>query len=239
MKQKSFIKIFCSLALILFSCSFKYATAQSDIEAIDVLLNPDHTMLDSAKVYNNLMRKNYSGAGSFALDATHTPHITVLQCFVRTADLEKVYAAVAKVVESEKLSEEKLTASGFYYIPLKGLGLAGITAKPTPKLLSFQEKIIEALKSYFVKGTADAFVPNADGTPIAAPSADYVNGFVPEHSGANYNPHVTIGLASESFLKELLAKPFNQFIFKNSSVSIYHLGDFGTAQKKLWTSAHD
>ena len=60
------------------------------------LLDPDKTMLDSAKVYNDLMRKNYSGAGSFSLDAAHNPHITVLQCFVKTADLEKVYAAVQK-----------------------------------------------------------------------------------------------------------------------------------------------
>ncbi len=53
---------------------------------------------------------------------------------------------------------------------------------------------------------------------------------------SKYNPHVTIGLAKEPFLKELLAKPFNQFTFKSRSVSVYHLGDFGTAQKKLWTS---
>jgi len=47
----------------------------------------------------------------------------------------------------------------------------------------------------------------------------------------------TIGLAQEDFLKELLAKPYNSFTFKSSSVSIYHLGDFGTARTKLWTSA--
>jgi hypothetical protein len=34
----------------------------------------------------------------------------------------------------------------------------------------------------------------------------------------------------------LLAKPYHRFTFKCSSVSIYQLGDFGTAQKKLWTS---
>ena len=110
--------------------------------AIDVLLDPDKAMLDSAKVYNDLMRKNYNGAGSFALDAIHSPHITVLQCFVKTSDLKKIYAAVAEVVKSEKPTEEKLTTSGFYYFPYKNLGLAGITATPSPKLLSCQAKII-------------------------------------------------------------------------------------------------
>lgn len=44
------------------------------------------------------------------------------------------------------------------------------------------------------------------------------------------------GIAKQSFLKELIAKPFQKFTFKCSSVSVYHLGDFGTARKKLWTS---
>jgi len=172
------------------------------------------------------------------LDAVHTPHITVLQCFVNKDDLEKVYAAVAIVVKSKKPTKDKLTASGFYYIPVNGLGLAGITAKPTPKLLSFQSKIIEVLKQFMVTGTNEAIVQNADGKEIAAGTSEYVNAFVPDHSGAKYNPHVTIGLAHEDFLKELLAKPYNEFTFKSSSVSIYQLGDFGTAQKKLWTSSN-
>ena len=90
-----------------------------------------------------------------------------------------------------------------------------------------------------VTGTNAAFVQNADGKEIAAGTSEYVNAFVPDHSGAKYNPHVTIGLAQESFLKELLAKPFYTFTFKSKSVSIYQLGDFGTAQKKLWTTPNE
>jgi phosphoglycolate phosphatase-like HAD superfamily hydrolase len=209
---------------------------KSEVIAIDVLLDPDKTMLDSAKVYNQLMRNNYSGPGSFELDAIHTPHITVMQCFIKIDDLENVCKAVDKVVKSENPTNEKLTASGFYYIPLNGLGLAGITADTTSALLRLQSKLIEAVKPYMQVGTNAAFVQNEDGTPITAGTADYVNGFVPDHSGSKYNPHVTIGLAKEIFLKDLLAKPFNHFTFNSASVSIYQLGDFGTAQKKLWTS---
>jgi hypothetical protein len=235
--KTTLLKIICFLALIPGVTKFNPVMAQSDIVAIDVLLDPDQTMLDSAKVYNGMMQKNYSGPGSYSLDAVHNPHITVLQCFVRTADLEKVYSAVAKVVKSEHPTKEEITSSGFYYFPYKSLGLAGITATPSPGLLSFQAKIIEALKPYIVIGTDAAFVQNTDGTPIAAGSSDYVNGFIKDHAGAKYNPHVTIGLAHEDFLKALIAKPYNKFTFKCSSVSIYHLGDFGTARTKLWTSS--
>jgi len=230
-------KIACFLVLTSGMAEYNLALAQSDITAIDVLLNPDQTMLDSAKVYNRMMQKNYSGPGSYSLDELHTPHITVLQCFVRTADLGKVYSAVAKVVKSENPTNEKITTSGFYYFPYKNLGLAGITATPSPGLLSFQSKVIEALKPFIVVGTDAAFVQNTDGTPIAAGSTEYVNGFIKDHAGAKYNPHVTIGLAHEDFLKELIAKPYNKFTFRSASVSIYHLGDFGTARTKLWTSS--
>jgi hypothetical protein len=212
---------------------------ESDVIAIDILLNPDQTMLDSAKVYNDLMRKNYSGPGSFSLDASHTPHISTLQCFVKTTDLEKVYAAVANVIKNENPTKDKLTTSGFYYLPDKSLGLAGITADTTVKLMSYQSKLIEAVKPFIVVGTDAAFVQNANGKPIVAGLTKYVNEFIPEHSGAKFNPHVTIGLAHEEFLKELLAKPYNKFTFKILSVSIYHLGDYGTAQKKLWTSTKE
>jgi hypothetical protein len=235
--KTTIFKTICFLALITGVTKFNMAMAQSDITAIDVLLNPDKTMLDSAKVYNGIMQKNYSGPGSYSLDELHTPHITVLQCFVKTSDLSKVYEAVAKVVKSEQPTKEKITTSGFYYFPYKSLGLAGITATPSPGLLSFQSKIIEVLKPFIVTGTDAAFVQNADGTPIAAGSTDYVNGFIKDHAGAKYNPHVTIGLAHEDFLKALIAKPYHKFTFRSESVSIYHLGDFGTARTRLWTSS--
>ena len=225
------------LALILFSFSFKVSIAQTDVIAIDILLNPGQTMLDSAKAYNAMMRQNYSGPGSFALDAVHTPHISVLQCFVEKANLDKVFAAVADVVKAEQPTKETITSKGFYFIPDKTLGLAGITTHTTPKLLSYQSKIIDAVKPYIVKGTDAAFVQNPNGKPIVAGLSEYVNAFIPDHSGAKFLPHVTIGLAQETFLKELIAKPYHEFTFKIESASIYHLGDYGTAQKRLWTSA--
>ena len=237
MQKKSFIKVISCLALILFSLSFKTSIRQTDVIGIDILLNPNQTMLDSARAYNALMRKNYSGPGSFSLDAVHTPHVSVLQCFIKNEDLKKVIDEVDKVVKREKPEKETLTSKGFYFIPDKTLGLAGITINTTPKLLTYQSKIIEAVKPYIVTGTDAAFVQNANGRPIVKGLTEYVNGFIPDHSGAKFLPHVTIGLAQGTYLTELKAKPYNKFSFKISSASIYHLGDYGTAQKRLWTSA--
>jgi hypothetical protein len=46
----------------------------------------------------------------FALDASHRPHITMLQRFVRTADLDKVYAAANKVLATNNPRRWKLKA---------------------------------------------------------------------------------------------------------------------------------
>ena len=78
----------------------------SEITAIDILLKPDATMLKHAAANNAGLLKVYPKG--FALDAAHTPHITMLQCFVRTADLEKLYAAEEKVLAAGNVNAMKL-----------------------------------------------------------------------------------------------------------------------------------
>jgi len=125
----------------------------------------------------------------------------------------------------------------FLFSGKSAVAQSGITADTDSWLIRFQAKIIEAAKPFIVKGTDAGFVQNKNGALLAKGLSEYVNDFIPDHSGSNFNPHVTIGLAHEDFLKELLAKPFNRFTFKNNSISVYQLGNFGTAQKKLWTSS--
>jgi len=60
-----------------------------------------------------------------------------------------------------------------------------------------------------------------------------VANYVPNYSGKKFNPHVTIGLASQDYLKKLLDEKFEAFTFSPAGVAVYHLGNFGTARKKL------
>ena len=46
-------------------------------------------------------------------------------------------------------------------------------------------------------------------------------------------PHVTTGLATVEYLNGMLAEPFEAFTFSPVGVSVYHLGNFGTARAKL------
>lgn len=202
------------------------------VTAIDVLLLPDETMLKHAEVVNARLLKNYPQG--FSLDATHHPHVTCLQRYVRTADLEKVYDAVGKVLEGEKPTTWKLKAYKYYYLPMGDTGLAGIVAEPTDELLRFQQKLIDAVAPFTVKrGSSAAYVTTPDDPEIVPMVINYVEDYVPKYSGKNFNPHVTVGVGTKEYLDEMLKEPFESFTFSPVGVAVYHLGNYGTARTKL------
>jgi hypothetical protein len=196
------------------------------------LLEPDATMLKACEA-NNARLLGVFPKG-FALDATHTPHITMLQCFVRTADLEKVYAAAGKVLAAANVTALKLEAFKYYYAPAGATGVAGICAKPTPEILKLQADVIAAAKPFMQDtGPIGAFTAPHDNPAIDAALIGYVATFDPKMSGANFNPHVSTGVAPTAYLDKMLAEPFASFTFSPAGAAVYQLGPFGTAAKKL------
>ena len=202
------------------------------IVAIDVVLEPDEIMTARARDVNARLLTVYPDG--FALDADHQPHISVLQRFVGAAYLNDLYAAANNVFASEDPTAWTLTASKAYYIPSPPIGLAGIVVEPTDDLLRLQRKLIDAITPYTVPtGTVDAFASTQQGRDIQEFLVQYVATFVPAASGENFNPHVTTGAGPQTYLDEMMAEPFEAFIFSPVGASVYQLGTFGTAQRKL------
>jgi hypothetical protein len=208
---------------------------QSPITAIDIALEPDATMVHHAEAVNARLRSVFSKG--FSLDATHHPHISMLQRYVRTADLDKIYAAASKVFESYNVTSFKLKAYKYYYLTspsLPGLGLSGIVVETTPELVKLQKDLIDAVAPYTVPtGTAAAFVTTPAAPDINEATIHYIEVYVPEHSGEHLELHVTTGLASVDYLKKMVAEPFEDFTFSPSGASVFHLGNYGTAAAKL------
>ena len=212
----------------------KASAQQNPVTAIDIALEPDATMIQHAEAVNARLLKVFPKG--FALGPTHHPHISMLQRYVRTADLDKVYAAVDKVLAGEKVAGFQLKAFKYYYIPWKSIGLAGIVVAPTDDLLRLQQELIDAVAPFTVNtGSAAAFVTTPDDPNINKPTIDYVATFVPKASGKHFNPHVTVGIATQVYLKKMLAEPFDAFTFSPVTASVYQLGNFGTARKELKT----
>ena len=197
-------------------------TQESRVTAIDILLEPDATMVQHAQADNARLLKAYPTG--FALDPTHQPHLTLIQQFVRTADLEKVYAAANQVLAKENAASWNL----------KAIGIAGIVVEPTEELLRLQRRLLDAVAPFTEKtGTAAAFVSADGGHDIQDGLIEYVANFSTVAAGEKFNPHVTIGVAPEAYLKEMLAEPFKAFMFSPLGASVYQLGSYGAARKKL------
>jgi hypothetical protein len=87
MKQLKMVTALGVGLVFLLACVSITKAQQNPVTAIDIALEPDATMKQHALADNARLLKNFPKG--FALDATHHPHVTVLQQFVRTADLER------------------------------------------------------------------------------------------------------------------------------------------------------
>ena len=221
------------LALVFLCTTICAQGTPTPVTAIDILLEPDAAMLEHAAANNVRLLKVYPQ--SFSLDEDHRPHITLLQCFVRTADLDKIYAAVGKVLAEAHVKDMKLEAFKYYFAPADATtGVAGICAKPTPAILKLQADVIVAAKPFMVKtATIGAFTAPHPSPELDAALIDYVRTFVPKMSGENFNPHVSTGVAPKDYLDRMLAEPFENFVFSPAGAAVYQLGPFGSAAKKL------
>jgi hypothetical protein len=210
---------------------------QNDVTAIDILLDPDATMIEHAQAANAQLLKNYPKG--FTLGGVHAPHVSMLQRFVKTADLPKVFAAADRVIIKEDPTSWKLTAFKYDHIGdakigNETVGVGNILIKPTPDLLRLQQELADAVKPFEAPtGTAAAFVTTPQAPNISEDLIHYVSVFVPDHSGDNYVPHVSIGVGTVEFLTTFGSAPFDDFTFSPAAASVYHLGEYGTAMKKL------
>jgi phosphoserine phosphatase len=204
----------------------------SPVTAINILLEPDDAMLQRSEANNARLLEVFPKG--FALDATHRPHVTLLQRFVRTADLDKIYAAAGKVFAGTNVFGLRLEACSYYYIPSGTIGLAGIVARPSPELRELQQDLIDAVAPFtLATGLSDAFATTPDDPIIDPLLIEYVSSFVPKSTGEHFSPHVTTGIAPRDYLDRMLAEPFESFTFSPAGAAVYQLGQFGTAAKKL------
>lgn len=175
-------KIISTIALGLglgFAMAFPQGAAaqKNPVTAIDIALEPDATMMQHAMADNARLLKSFPEG--FKLDATHHPHVSMLQQFVHTDDLDKIYAAVDDVFSKNKPTSWTLKAYRYYYIPAPPLGLAGIVIEPTEDLHRLQDALIKAVEPYTVKtGTAAAFFSDEGGRDIQPFLISYVEHFV-------------------------------------------------------------
>jgi hypothetical protein len=206
----------------------------TDLTAIDVLIDPDRHAIERARAVNARLLE--SMPEGWMLDDTHQPHITTLQRYARTKDLELVYDAVAQVLAQTDMAALSYQAVGITHADwgFPGYGPTVLQVTVSPEVLAFQSRLVEALAPFVESGgTAEAFVTDP-GEEISPTIIDWVEGFVPDQIGdGRYFPHLTVGVDTFDHLKVIEAEPFAAFTVHPASVAVYHLGNNGTARRKL------
>ena len=212
------------------------SAAQHSITAIDIVLEPDATMIQHAQAANAGLLKNFPKG--YTLGDEHAPHISVIGGYFYSENLDEIFAAASKVLSSEKVLSWKLKAFKYYYIPLKQIGLGGILVEPTTDMIRLQDELFEAIGKFMAPGsagTAAAFKTTPQDPEINQATIDAVATYFSAHRGEHYSPHVSIGVGTVDYLNALLAAPFPTFTFSVVGMSAYQFGNFGTAAKQLYS----
>lgn len=206
----------------------------SDLTAIDILINPDEATIKRAQEVNAKMLK--SMPEGWVLDDTHQPHITTLQRYVRTADLDKVYQAVEKTVADTDMTALSYEVTNITHADwgFPGYGPTVLQVQVTPPVLDFQAKLVASVEPFVESGGTDAAYVKDPGEEISQTIIDWVEKYVPAQIGeGKYFPHLTVGVAKFDDLKIIEAEPFEPSTVHAAGVAVYHLGNNGTARALL------
>ena len=216
------------------------ADPEGDLIAINILIEPDAATRELARVMNARLRQ--AMPEGFALDATHMPHVTVLQRYVRSAELEQVLGAIEAIVADPDLTSLRLRATRIAYAEWdpQGIGISSLMLGRDSRLLEAQAGLIVAVAPFAAAGgTATAFATDRDDPSINAATQRYVERFVPDHSGSRYEPHLSLGMGRLGALDALAAEPFEPCDVRARAVAVFQLGNNGTARRRLraWPAA--
>ena len=182
-------------------------------------------MIQNAQAANAGLLKDFPTG--YTLGDEHAPHISVIDGYFHTDNLDEVFAGASEVLASEKVMSWKLKAFKYYYIPLKEIGLGGILVQPTADLIRLQDELFEAIGKFFApasSGTAAAFKTTPQDPEINQPTIDAVATTFPRKRRA-LQPTCHIGVGTADYLNALLAAPFPTFTFSAAGTSAYQFGN--------------
>jgi hypothetical protein len=158
------------------------------------------------------------------------PHVTLQQRFVRAKDFDALTAAITKVLAAEQPTAMKLITRSLDYVRFAGLAVGVLVVERTPELMRLHHKITDAVAPFSVSGGPPAAFVGADAI---AGTVDWVETFVPKSSGENYTPHITAGIATEAFLKQLKSTPFEPFAFWPDALAVFQIGNFAPQRRSF------
>lgn len=156
----------------------------SDILAIDVAILPPPVIRDRALELSAQLARRRDGVEGLVLDASHLPHVTLTQQFVRRDELDAAFERIDEVLRGQGPVPLRVTGAG------AGSRSLWMTVERTPLLIELHERLMEALRGFERPGgTAAAFF---DGD-ARMKDVLWVAGYRLKSSFGAFTPHITLG----------------------------------------------
>jgi hypothetical protein len=206
----------------------------SDLTAVDIMIQPDAHAIERAREVNR--RMPLSIPAGITLDDTHLPHITMLQRYLITADLDQAYAAIESTIDATDVAALSYHVPGITYSEHwgpPGQAAAVLGVEPNQRVLDLQAALLAAVTPFTGTGGTDAAFVTDPGQQISATTKDWIETYQPNQVGANYTAHLTVGLDTVDHLKAMQAEPFDEFDVRPVGLAVYQLGNNGTARARL------
>ena len=158
----------------------------------------------------------------FRFDATHLPHVTLVQLCVRRDQLEHLTTTVGRVLAHHEALALRTTSLS------RGATATTLGLATQPRLDALHVALADATEPLTSEAEPGGFVPD-DGGPREADVA-WVASFREQSSHARFDPHVTLGIG------RLQATPAT-LSFVADRVALCQLGRYCTCQRVLasWT----
>lgn len=186
--------------------------------AIDIALLLPGSAADAATEINR--RLDGGRPGGLTLDATHLPHITLVQLFVAEDRLGQLFPRLDRVAANFEPLE----------IRVRGLddesGTAMLALEENDTLLALHAALMETVREFEVTGGAESFFTEGD-LPARERDVAWVAGYRADHSGPHFVPHVTVGHGSGG-------GPVVPFAFRAARLAACHLGRYCTCRRIVY-----
>jgi 2'-5' RNA ligase len=191
----------------------------SELIALDVaILPPPDVSQKAVAISAALPTEDFQG---LRLDASHLPHVTLMQLFARGDQLETLLGRLAAIAISTAPMPLRVTGAA------KHGDTVAIAIENTPPLAALHERVMDALREFeHLGGGADAFVDR----DVRLRDVLWVAGYRAKSSLLSFMPHITLGHASR-------APVIDPFTFEAVTVAVCHLGRFCTCRHvfRRWT----
>ncbi|MBI1955422.1 MAG: 2'-5' RNA ligase family protein [Acidobacteria bacterium] len=197
--------------------------ASEDVMAVDVALLLPEAVQERVRAINAALWEQEKAG--FQFDATHLPHITLVQHFVRQKNMLALVESIDSILHSISPLLLRITEVGKMHTTSHFL------LERTPELQNLHERLMDAIAPLEEPpGTTAAFAFFANGEPARPSDVEWVAQYRSQASRNHYWPHITLGVGSP---KESPKEAIEPFDFAASRVALCHLGRFCTCRAVL------